>query len=186
MVEWIALLIAGLAVVVSIYAIYMARRTAHANIISIFLREYASQEMYEALVALRNFEDDDGTLLLYLENLATNPKDCDQEEVGVAQRYIDDWGDKIELHRRHVISFYDRAWKLYENGYLSKKAFLIIGRTSGNKLLFRIVRPLNCATHLINVCKGDPEEYRNNPPRLEWLDEFSKVVSSTGAGIRTS
>ena len=165
------------ALVANFWSVRQAKKTAHANTVSIFMEEYASTSMHKALMALRNFKKDDGTLLYELQRLVTIANDLDQNDVYVAQKYIDEWGDKIEPARRKVSSFYNRAWLLYDNYYLSKKAFLIIADTSGKEFLSPIVRPLTCAVHLIDLCDSDLKKYRDNPPDFNWLDKFSIETS---------
>ena len=189
MVNWfnvatsVATIIIGVAAVLALVANFrslkQAKRTAHANTVSIFMAEYASTRMHDALVTLGKFEKDHKTLLDDLSPLVTSRSNPTKSDVENAQRYMKNWRAKIEPARRKVSSFYHRAWLLYENDYLSEKAFLIIGRTSGKELLQTVVRPLTCAVHLIDLRHGDPEKYRISPPDFAWLNKFKDTVGES-------
>ena len=66
MVDWVNLAVIGvaaLALCVSIWAVWQTRQTAHANIVLVFLKDYASKEMSDHLEELKKFDDEGGTLL---------------------------------------------------------------------------------------------------------------------------
>ena len=170
-------LLALLALVVSIWSVWQARKTSHANIVAVFLEEYASKEMHKALDTLKDFEGDmAGRRLVenFIHFIEKN-RNITKIDVDNAGSYLRFYGDRIEPSRRKVSHFYRRAWRLYKEGYINKKAFRIIAGTSGSDLFLTVAIPLTYATHLIRLCDRDPEKFRRDLPKFRWVVKFEKM-----------
>lgn len=175
----IALAVVG-ALLASVWAVVQAKKTAHANMVSVFLEEYASQRMHDHLWALGEFRDEKPKVIDPLRRLVTHVDDLNADDVKCADTYavIDTVGGRrvVDPARRHVYNFYKRAWRLHENGYLGKKALSIIADTNGVELLFDVAHPLTRATHLNIVHKDNLQRFRKDLTRFDWLGGFSKFV----------
>ena len=171
-----AIAIALLALVVSMWSVWQARKTSHANIVSVFLEEYASKEMHNALDTLKDFEGTmagRGLVENFIQFIEKN-RNITKTDVDNAGLYLRTYGDRIEPSRRKVSHFYRRAWRLYKDGYINKKAFRIIAGTSGSDLFLTVAIPLTYATHLIRLCDKDPVKFRRDLPRFAWVAKFEK------------
>ena len=175
----IALAVVG-ALLASVWAVVQARKTAHANMVSVFLEEYASQRMHDDLWALGEFRDEKPDVIDPLRRLVTHVDDLNADDVKCAHTYAvkDTVGGRrdVDPARRHVYNFYKRAWRLHENGYLGKKALSIIADTNGVELLFDVAHPLTRATHLNIFHKDNLQRFRDDLARFDWLGGFSKFV----------
>ena len=162
------------ALVVSIWSGIQARNTAHANIVSVFLQEYAGEKMYNHLEDLKKFEKENKKLLSELDRLGASTNYQDEKYADVAKKYAEEHEPTLWSARRHVFSFYKRAWRLYRNRYLGKRALGIIADTDGCDLLFRVVQTISPATHLIKVCDGDRQKLQSELSEFDWFKEFKK------------
>ena len=174
MVDWVnlaAIGVAALALCVSIWAVWQTRQTAHANIVLVFLKDYASKEMSDHLEELKKFDDEGGTLLDVLAQYR-----FDNEYEFVAKKYVDEFEPALGSSRRHVSNFYNRAWRLHQNSYLSKRALRIIASTNGFALLSRVIEPIAPATHLIKICGGDMRKFQGELDKFYWFKDFRKAV----------
>lgn len=170
-----AVVIAFVAVGVSLWTAVIANKTAQASLVSTFLERYGSNGMHHHLATLGDFGQNEGKSILHdLAPLAENPDHVDDEVVNHARGYHDAPGIDHEPARRDVNNFYKRAWLLHENGYLTAKALRIIARTQGYNLLFAVVRPLTFATQLIEIRGGNTELFREDVADVSALGWFAK------------
>ncbi len=171
-----AIAIALLALVVSIWSVWQARKTSHANIVSVFLEEYASKEMHNALDTLKDFQGKlvGKSFVEIFTRFIDKKRDITDRDTTSAELYLGNFSDTIEPARRKVSHFYRRAWRIYKSGYLNKRSFRIIAGTSGSDLLITVAMPLTYATHYIRVCDKDPEKFRKDLPKFEWVAKFEK------------
>ena len=76
---------------------------------------------------------------------------------------VSEYEPKIATARRHVQSFFKRAWRLWKHGYLRTSDLKIIAHTDGFELLRDVARPLSMAVNLVIVQEGE-SEYTDAPP----------------------
>jgi hypothetical protein len=176
-VDWIAVLVAWLALCVSYSAAWHSKKAANASMLHAFLSDYANPEMFTALQVLRGFWDDNGTLVHELKRLHTNIGELDESDLSAAQKYVVEYESKIGTARRHVHSFYKRAWRLWKHGYLRAHDLKIIGDTDGFELLRDVARPLSMAVNLVVVQEGNIQAFRRATRRFRWYDELADLVS---------
>ena len=155
--------IAGIALIVSIFSLGVSafaarnsKRAADAAILHGFLTQYASPEMHEALQKLRDFKDEEGPLLKYLQRLhEARPDSLDQHDVATAELYVKQHEPgEVGKARRRVHFHYKRAWRLWRGGYMPKRALQVILESNGADLLLEVARPLSIAVNLINLSIG--------------------------------
>jgi len=104
------------------------RKAAEGERLNRFLEKYSETEMLRALRRLRNLEHIHG------KGFAEKWKrSLDKEEPKAME---------VELARRHVSHYFQRALYLYETGYVSERFVKAVGSYGGIDILYEIVEPL--------------------------------------------
>ena len=174
----LALGVSVLSVLVGAWSVWQAKKTSHANIISVFFEEYASRDMLDALDTLRDFGNNNKPLIecfSRFRNFENRNLIVTAADLIDANMYLQQHGAKIEPVRRKVTHFYRRAWRLYKSRYLNKQSVRIIGQTPGFDILKDVAIPLTYPTQLIRICKGDKQKFLSELKNFSWVDEFEKV-----------
>ena len=176
-VDWVALLVAWLALVVSYSVARESKKAANALMLHAFLSDYAKPEMFNALQVLHAFWKDHGNLVHELKRLHTDIGELDESDVSAAQKYVVEHESEIGTARRHVQSFYKRLWRFWKHRNLSASDLKIIADTDGFKLLREVARPLSMAVNLVVDQEGKVQAFRRAAPSFKWYDELADVVS---------
>lgn len=100
-------------------------------LVSAFLNEYASPEMLRYLRLLRNWESEKGKG--FEENWRKALENADSKALEVDQA------------RRYVKSYFLKALRLYESGYVNKKFLKQVCSVDGINIMYDIVEPLEYA-----------------------------------------
>jgi hypothetical protein len=174
-VDWIAVLVAWLALCVSYSVAWHSKKAANALMLHAFLSDYAKPEMFIALQVLRVFWEDNGNLVHELKRLHTNIGEVDESDLSAAQKYVGEYESQIGTARRHVHSFYKRGWRLWKHGYLRRSDLRIIADSDGFELLRNVARPLSMAVNLVVVHEGDIQAFRRAAGKFKWYDELAAV-----------
>ncbi len=182
--ETIAIVIAALALWVSVQSVRMARKSSETNILLPFQQQYGSSEFESAMRLLDRFEREPNQSLNpdplpSLQRMAAHRENPEGEEFAAAEKYMR-WvrvnGQvAVPVHdaRRLINNFYRRAYQLYEAGYLGEKAYAIIADMERIRLLFRVCEPLTLATQFVRIDNSDENAFRQESGRaFEWYDEF--------------
>jgi hypothetical protein len=158
----------------------IAERAAQAELLAPFLTQYASTEMRDALVRLGEWRkgETNRSLLERISRLEqfqpTYVKDC----IPSARQSI--VGDDINIVRRYVHHYFKKAYKLWHNQLLNDNYMRCIIDTEAKDLLHDVVKPLSLAVHLVNICKGDSEEFIKQRAKFQWFDKlkhFQETIS---------
>ncbi len=176
-VDWVVVLVAWLVLCVSYSAAWHSKKAANASMLLGFLSDYSKPEMFTALQVLRTFWEDNGNLVLELKRLHTSTGKLDESDLSSAQKYVVEHESKIGTARRHVHSFYKRAWRLWKHGYLRASDLKIIADTDGFELLRDVARPLSMAVNLVVVQEGNVQAFRRAARSFRWYDELADVAS---------
>src|SRR5689334_4449556 len=104
-VDWVAVLVAWLALCVTYSAARDSKKTANASMLHVFLTDYARPEMFTALQVLRVFGEENGNLVHELKRLHANIGEVDESDVSAARKYVVEYESKIGTARRQVHSF---------------------------------------------------------------------------------
>jgi hypothetical protein len=102
--------------------------------------------------------------------------ELNKSDVSAAQKYVAEYESKIGTARRHVHSFYKRAWRLWKHGYLRRSDLEIIADSDGFELLRDVAGPLSLAVNLITVHEGNIQAFQHAARKFKWYDELAGVA----------
>jgi len=133
---------------------YATQRATEAQLLSTFMREYASQDMLYALRVLRNWRSNQGDEFAEKWHKALEQVSPDAQEVDQA--------------RRRVSSHFIMALHLYKSRYVKRRFLRAICDVDGINVLYDIVEPL--------------EYTLNQGYNREGFNELRTLCGSAGTG----
>jgi hypothetical protein len=107
------------------------RKASEGTSLNRYLSEFSDVKMLRSLRRLRNWEDSHGTKFAEKWKKAFDSKEPEALQ--------------IDLDRRHVSHYFQRALHLYHSGYVSKRFVEAVLLFGGRDILYEIVEPLEYA-----------------------------------------
>lgn len=142
-----SLFVTAMGIIIAAHSLDDTRKATEAQVVNQYNQRYFEDTMYDCLIKLWNYHDNNGNKSLFSVNrikINNLPQRIAPNDVSKLKEALNT-DEKLDKARRVVKSYFLNAYEMNRQGFISEKALLEIIDKQGIAAFFQIIEPLELA-----------------------------------------